>query len=280
MAGQRQVGRMPCLPRASASHGRPEERLLAVPRPAASRVLRFAAPLLPTPAPEERVPPVLPVRDGSPGRSGGTVDDGMATPLRYIRAGSSTEQCQSAQSTASARAPQICRMRVSANRPSRSTRTATETLSTESMLTTQRRGTGSSPGSRPTSLTREPRAGVKALRAADAAAIRDACRLGARVVVGAGFMWAEVAWPRHTLSEAPVMAEPCRGPGPPGRRRSRPHEPEHDVPGRRGGAGPERRGAAGTQETVVRTFRACCEAMKSRMTGYISVSQREPVKTP
>ncbi len=50
---------------------------------------------------------------------------------------------QPGQSTATSRAPQISRIRVSANRPSRSTRTATETLSTESRLTAERRGTGS-----------------------------------------------------------------------------------------------------------------------------------------
>jgi hypothetical protein len=43
-------------------------------------------------------------------------------------------------------------MRVSANRPRRSTSTATETLSTESRFTAERRGIGSAPGSRTTSL--------------------------------------------------------------------------------------------------------------------------------
>jgi hypothetical protein len=57
-----------------------------------------------------------------------------------------------AQSTATSRAAQICRMRSSAKRPSLCTRTATETLSTESRLTAQRLGTGSSPGSNTTSL--------------------------------------------------------------------------------------------------------------------------------
>jgi len=59
---------------------------------------------------------------------------------------------QPEQSTATSRAPQISRIRVSANRPSRLTSMATETLSTESRLTAERRGTGSSPGSRSTSL--------------------------------------------------------------------------------------------------------------------------------
>lgn len=45
-------------------------------------------------------------------------------------------------------------MRVSANWPIRSMSTATNTLSTESRLTAERQGTGSSPGSRTTSLAR------------------------------------------------------------------------------------------------------------------------------
>lgn len=60
--------------------------------------------------------------------------------------------CQFEQSTAIASAAQISRMRVSAKRPIRSTSTATATLSTESRLTAERLGTGSSPGSRTTSL--------------------------------------------------------------------------------------------------------------------------------
>jgi hypothetical protein len=46
----------------------------------------------------------------------------------------------------------MARIRVSASRPSRLTNTATETLSTESRFTTERRGIGSEPGSRTTSL--------------------------------------------------------------------------------------------------------------------------------
>jgi hypothetical protein len=68
-----------------------------------------------------------------------------------IFGGPPPRQRQSAQSTAAARAPQICRMQVSANRPSRSTRTAIETLPTESRLTTRAAGYR---GLRLTSLTR------------------------------------------------------------------------------------------------------------------------------
>lgn len=49
-------------------------------------------------------------------------------------------------------AAQICCMRESAGRPSRVTRSDTATLSAESRLTAERRGTGSSPGSSTTSL--------------------------------------------------------------------------------------------------------------------------------
>jgi hypothetical protein len=61
---------------------------------------------------------------------------------------------QPEQSTATARAAQISRMRVSRTRPSLLTRIVSETLSTESRFTADRRGTGSSPGSSTTSLTR------------------------------------------------------------------------------------------------------------------------------
>ena len=52
------------------------------------------------------------------------------------------------------RAPRRSLIRLSANRPRRSTSTATDTLSTESRLTADRRRTGSSMGSRTTSLIR------------------------------------------------------------------------------------------------------------------------------
>jgi hypothetical protein len=58
----------------------------------------------------------------------------------------------SEQSTATSRAWQISRIRVSASRPRRATKTATETLSTESRFTAERRGIGSESGSRTTSL--------------------------------------------------------------------------------------------------------------------------------
>lgn len=75
---------------------------------------------------------------------------------RRTRAERMADRCivgaQTEQSTATARAAQISRMRGSATRPNRWTRMATETLSTESRLTAERSGTGSSPGSRTTSL--------------------------------------------------------------------------------------------------------------------------------
>ena len=65
----------------------------------------------------------------------------------------STGLDQREQSTATAKASHTWRIRASLNRPSRSTRTPSETLSTESRLIADRRGTGSSPGSSTTSLT-------------------------------------------------------------------------------------------------------------------------------
>ena len=56
------------------------------------------------------------------------------------------------QATATSRARQICRMRSSLNRPSRSTRCAWGAPSIESRLTAETRSTGSSPGSSTISL--------------------------------------------------------------------------------------------------------------------------------
>jgi NADPH-dependent 2,4-dienoyl-CoA reductase/sulfur reductase-like enzyme len=78
--------------------------------------------------------------------------------------------------------------------------------------------TGSSPRTVP---GLEPQPGVFELRtAADAAAIRDACTGGARVVVvGGGFIGAEVAWTLHELGRPVTVVEPLptlmvRGLGP------------------------------------------------------------------
>ncbi len=64
---------------------------------------------------------------------------------------------QGAQSTATARAAQISRMRVSRKRPNRVTRIAIETLSTESRFTAERRGTGSSSSGSSTTSLMSPR---------------------------------------------------------------------------------------------------------------------------
>ncbi len=61
------------------------------------------------------------------------------------------------QSNATARAAHTCRIRSSANRPSLSTRTATETLSSESRLTAHRRGIGSSSSGSSTTSLASPR---------------------------------------------------------------------------------------------------------------------------
>ena len=80
-------------------------------------------------------------------------------PLRSARSplvgrAAGGQNAQRWQSTATARATQTCSIRRSLRRPSRSTRTPVDTLSTESRLTADRRGTGSSPGSSTTSLGR------------------------------------------------------------------------------------------------------------------------------
>jgi len=93
---------------------------------------------------------------------------------------------QPGQSTAIASAAQTSRIRSSANRPRRWTSTATETLSTESRLTADRRGTGSSSGSRTTSLA-SPRIVVvhgatSARRSRGMAASRESTTTGRRPI--------------------------------------------------------------------------------------------------
>ena len=103
------------------------------------------------------------------------------TPTTSLRPG-----CYGEQSTATASAAQTCRIRSSANRPTLSTRTATDTLSNESRLTAQRRGIGSAPGSRTTSLA-SPRIVVvhgatTARRSLGIAASRDSTMTGRRPI--------------------------------------------------------------------------------------------------
>ena len=93
---------------------------------------------------------------------------------------------QPEQSTATSRAAQIARIRVSASRPSRLTNTAIDTLSTESRFAAERRGTGSEPGSRTTSLA-NPRIVVvhgatSARRSRGIAASRDSTTTGRRPI--------------------------------------------------------------------------------------------------
>ncbi len=75
------------------------------------------------------------------------------TILDRYNIGGGAAMDQPEQSTATARAAQTSRIRVSRNRPNRVTRIPIETLSTESRFTAEARGTGSSPGSGTTSLT-------------------------------------------------------------------------------------------------------------------------------
>ena len=91
---------------------------------------------------------------------------------------------QPTQSTATSRASQTSRILESAKRPTRSTSTPIETLSTESRFTAERWEIGSSPGSRTTSLAR-PRMVVvhgatSARRSRGIAASRDRTTTGRR----------------------------------------------------------------------------------------------------
>ena len=95
---------------------------------------------------------------------------------------------QRSQSTATSSASQSCRILTSARRPIRSVRTPRATLSIESTLTTQCRGTGSSPGSRTTSLGK-PRmvvvhGAMTARRSRGMAASRDSTTTGLRPMSG------------------------------------------------------------------------------------------------
>lgn len=94
----------------------------------------------------------------------------------------------SEQSTATARAAQISRILTSATRPSRSTRIAIETLSTESRLIADRSGIGSSPGSRRTSLGRPlmvvVQGAMSARRCRGMTASRDSTTTGRRPISG------------------------------------------------------------------------------------------------
>jgi hypothetical protein len=78
----------------------------------------------------------------------------------------------------------MVRIRVSASRPSRLTRTATETLSTESRFTAERPGIGSKPGASTTSLASPRIVGVHgatiARRSRGIAASRDNTTTGRR----------------------------------------------------------------------------------------------------
>jgi hypothetical protein len=91
-------------------------------------------------------------------------------------------------STATSSAAQTSRMRSSLSRPRRSTRTPTDTLSTESRLIEDRRGTGSSSGSRTTSLAKPRMVVVHGATSArlkrGIAASRDSTTTGRRPISG------------------------------------------------------------------------------------------------
>lgn len=136
---------------------------------------------------------------------------------------------QPGQSTATARAAPICRMRTSANRPGRSTSTATE-----SGLTAERLGTGSSCGSSTTSLAR-PRIVVvqgatSARRSRGTAASRDRTTTGRRPISASSH--------HHTSPRAGSAL--TRRPQPVGRTRGRPIRPARRAGARRRPHNPRR----------------------------------------
>ncbi len=143
------------------------------------------------------------------------------------------------QSTATARAAQTCLIRASLSRPIRSTSTARDTLSTESRLTAERRGTGSSPGSSTTSLTR-PRivvvhGAINARRCLGITASRESTTTGRRPICGIS---------HHHTSPRPARAVKMR-PQLDGTRRGRPTHPARragDRRRRRNSRLPRRRG--------------------------------------
>lgn len=95
---------------------------------------------------------------------------------------------QAEQATATPSAAQTCRMRPSLRRPKRSTSVPIETLSTESRLTAESIGIGSSPGSSTTSLgilrTVVVHGPIKARRSLGIAASRDKTTTGRRAISG------------------------------------------------------------------------------------------------
>ena len=132
--------------------------------------------------------------------------------------------CHPEQSTATPRAVQMARIRVSARRPSRSTNTATETLSTESKFTAERRGIGSQPGSRTTSLA-SPRMVVvqgatSARRSRGIAALRESTTTGRRPISAISH--------HHTSPRAGSALTSLRPPAAttPGRPTRRAHQPD------------------------------------------------------
>jgi len=148
-----------------------------------------------------------------------------------------TPLCHPKQSTATSKAAQMARIRVSASRPSLLTKTATDTLSTESRFTAERRGIGSESGSRTTSLE-SPRMVVvhgatNARRSRGIAASRDNTTTGRRPISANSHHQisprAGSAITRRQLLAATTPSHPTRRAHQPGARRrprsSRPPQP-------------------------------------------------------
>jgi hypothetical protein len=140
------------------------------------------------------------------------------------------------QSTATAKAAQISRIRASDSRPSRWTRTAIETLSMESRFTAVGRGTGSWSGSRRTSLA-SPRTVVvqgatSARRCRGITASRDSTTAGRRPISASSHHQtsprAGTSLMRQRLPAAMTPGRPTHPARRPGARRTRRswHQPQ------------------------------------------------------
>lgn len=138
--------------------------------------------------------------------------------FRESRASSQPTQVYKRQSTATANAEQISRMRSSPNLPRRWVRVPIETLSTESRLTADRRGIGSSPGSSCTSLA-SPRivvvhGAISALRSLGMATSRERTTTGRRAISGSSHHHTSPLAGRSFTTKRPRETTPSRPIGP------------------------------------------------------------------
>jgi len=146
----------------------------------------------PAPAGDQRRVPLIVWVTGTakrlPEAAFGSCAVGALDPFARSPGATTGVLAQLEQSTATARASHTWRIRASLNRPSRSSSTASDTLSTESRLTAERRGTGSSPGSSTTSLTSSRivvvHGAIRARRCRGITASRESKTTGRRPISG------------------------------------------------------------------------------------------------